>query len=79
LINRSANAKDAETVDETVSVNSGDIDSENWVTNLHSRIRSRVRSLFRRSPGSLPLEPLPFCSRLRTFSLRRWAAICRHR
>jgi hypothetical protein len=39
LINQSANAKDAETVDETVSVNSGDVDTENWVTNLYSGIR----------------------------------------
>jgi len=51
LINQSADAKVAETVDETVSVNSGDVDTENWVTSLHSRIRSRVLSLFRRSPG----------------------------
>jgi hypothetical protein len=51
LSNRSADAKVAETVDETVSVNSGDVDTENGVTSLHSRIRSRVLSLFRRSPG----------------------------
>ena len=31
------------------------------------RIRSRVLSLFRRSPGSLPLDRVPSCSRLRTF------------
>jgi hypothetical protein len=51
LSNRSADAKVAETVDETVSVNSGAVDTENGVTSLHSRIRSRVLSLFRRSPG----------------------------
>jgi hypothetical protein len=51
LSNQSANAKDAETVDETVSVNSGAVDTENGVTSLHSRIRSRLLSLFRRSPG----------------------------
>jgi hypothetical protein len=51
LINQSATGKDAETVNETVSVNSGGVDTENWVTSLRSRIRSRVLSLFRRSPG----------------------------
>ena len=34
-----------------VSVNSGGVDTENWVTSLRSKIRSRMLSLFRRSPG----------------------------
>jgi hypothetical protein len=58
LSNQPANAKDAETVDETVSVNSGDVDTENWVTSLHSRIRSRMLSLFRRSPGIVAVGSL---------------------
>jgi hypothetical protein len=47
LINQSATANDAE----TVNVNSGGVDTENWVASLRSRIRSRVLSLFRGSPG----------------------------
>jgi hypothetical protein len=34
-----------------VSVNSGGVDTENWVTSPRSKIRSRMLSLFRRSPG----------------------------
>ena len=41
------NAKDAE----TVNANSGVVDTEDKVTSLHLRIRSRVLSLYRRSPG----------------------------
>jgi hypothetical protein len=47
LINEFATANDGE----TVNVNSGGVDTENWVTSLRSRIRSRVLSLFRGSPG----------------------------
>ncbi len=36
---------------ETVTANSGGVDAENKVTSLHVRIRSRVLSLFRGSPG----------------------------
>jgi hypothetical protein len=41
------NAKDAE----TVNANSGGVDTENKVTSLRPRIRSRVLALYRRSPG----------------------------
>ena len=44
---QSAPRKDAE----TFTANSGGVDAENKVTSLHLRIRSRVVSLFRGSPG----------------------------
>jgi hypothetical protein len=34
-----------------VSMNSDGVDTENWVTSLGSKMRSRMLSLFRRSPG----------------------------